>query len=211
MRSRCREMRSSSPELSVRSLRQRKTPFWLPLSWTISCCASTLKTACSGAMNGSLSSFPSPSATSRPTLVSSLPSTKSAERLPSRAIAETRAGGLAGVAGLADGVAGTRVAPATGLGGGGGAGLCELGGLVAMGGGTIADLGGDCGGALAGLPDAGDGGDGPRVGAGAPGGGPQRAQNFNVAALSGTQFGHCLGGPPPSSAAPPGFPRGRPP
>src|SRR5204862_76678 len=76
------------------------TPLALPESCTTSCGPSNLKTAWTGAMNGSLSSLTSPSPTWRPTLVSSLIRTKSAEVLPSRAIADSRALGFAGAAGL---------------------------------------------------------------------------------------------------------------
>src|SRR4051794_23877377 len=90
-------------------------------------------------MNGSLSSFTSPSPTWRPTLVSSLMRTKSAEVLPSRAIADSRARGLDGAA-LAGAGGGARVMPVTGLGGGGGAGRAPaVGGFVAIGeGGLVA-------------------------------------------------------------------------
>src|SRR5207302_212143 len=184
-----------------------KTPLGLPVSSTVSCCPSNLKTACRGAMNGSLSSRTSPSPTSRPTLVSSLTRTKSAERLPSRAMADTRARGLLGAGALAEtGL----LMPVTGFGGGGGAGREEVGGLVAppAAGALAGAAGADClagagfiaGAAAAPGRAAGFAGalgcagcsDGPV----APSGVPQRAQNLKVAALSVMQLGHCLGGAP---------------
>src|SRR5436309_438033 len=87
-------------------------------------------------MNGSLSSFTSPGSTSRPTLVSSLVRTKSALRLPSRAIAETRARGRAGAAGFAGG-AGGRICPVIGFGGGGGSGRAPAAGLPGGGSGAF--------------------------------------------------------------------------
>src|SRR5438067_2522952 len=223
MRSRWRPMRSSSPDESCRSLSQRKTPLALPESCTTSCGPSNLKTAGTGAMNGSLSSLTSPSPTWRPTLVSSLIRTKSAEVLPSRAIADSRALGFAGAAGLGGAGGGARM-PVTGFGGGGGAGRAPaVGGLVAVGAAALVAAG-------AGLAAAAAGGAGFRAAAGgagraagavafaagfagagvavccgapvAPSGVPHRAQNLNVAAFSVMQFGHCLGGAPAASRGP---------
>ncbi len=71
MRRRWRPMRSSSPDWIWRSLNQRKTPFSVPPSRTVSWSPSNLNTACSAATYWSLSSFTSPSFTARPTRVSS--------------------------------------------------------------------------------------------------------------------------------------------
>src|SRR6266446_3896583 len=133
MRSRWRPMRSSSPDSSVRSLSQRNTPIAVPESWTTSWGPSKRKTACTGAMNGSLSSFTSVGSTSRPTRVSSFAGTKSALRLPSRAMAETRARGRTGAAGFG-GAGGGRDCPVTGFGGGGGTGRAGTAGLTGAGG-----------------------------------------------------------------------------
>src|SRR2546425_1048528 len=188
MRSRWRPMRSSSPDSSVRSLSQRNTPFAVPESWTTSWGPSKRKTACTGAMNGSLSSFTSVGSTSRPTRVSSFTRTKSALRLPSRAMAETRARGRTRAAGLG-GAGGGRDCPVTGFGGGGGTGRAAAVGLAGAGGfGGGADFTGAAG-PFAGAPGA----------AVAPRGVPQRAQNLKVAALSVMQFGHCFGGAPCAS------------
>src|SRR5437868_4953657 len=189
MRSRWRPIRSSSPDSSVRSLSQRNTPFAVPESWTTSWGPSKRKTACTGAMNGSLSSFTSVGSTSRPTRVSSFTRTKSALRLPSRAMAETRARGRTGAAGFG-GAGGGRDCPVTGLGGGGGTGRAGAAGLTGAGGlGGGADFAGAAAPFGAGAPGA----------AVAPRGVPQRAQNLNVAALSVMQFGHCFGGAPCAS------------
>src|SRR5882672_5131747 len=192
-------MRSSSPDSRVRSLSQRNTPLGVPESCTTNWGPSKRKTAWSGAMKGSLSSFTSPGSTSRPTLVSSLVRTKSALRLPSRAMAETRARGRAGAAGLAGGAA-TRTCPASGLGGGGGAGRAAAGGLAGGGGGAFEEG--------AGLPAAaGLAPGGAEAGAPvAPSGVPHRAQNLKVAAFNVMQFGHCLGGAPWARRAEPPLP-----
>src|SRR6267378_2869332 len=146
-------------------------------------------------MKGSLSSFTSPGSTSRPTLVSSLVRTKSALRLPSRAIAETRARGRAGAAGLAGG-AGGRTCPVIGFGGGGGAGRAAAAGLPGGGGGAFEEGAGFPGAAGLAAP-AGFVPGGAEAGAPvAPSGVPHRAQNLNVAAFNVMQFGHCLGGAP---------------
>src|SRR5205823_1217129 len=124
------------------------------------------------------------------TLVSSLTSTKSAERLPSRAMAETRARGLLETGALAGG--GALLMPVTGLGGGGGAGR-DCGGFVAVAGaaalgaagGTVGCLGGTLVGGTMDFPPPLAGG---ATGAGvvctgaavAPSGVPQRAQNLKV-------------------------------
>src|SRR5438477_876455 len=226
MRSRCRPMRSSSPEVSCRSFSHKNTPLALPESCTTSCGPSKRKTACTGAMNGSLSSFTSPSPTCRPTLVSSFTRTKSAEVLPSRAMADSRARGFEGAAGLGGAGGGERVIPVTGLGGGGGAGrAAAVGGLVAIGGGgglaagaaafagaagagaggrAPAGLAAAVGAALAaGLAGAGGAAAGPGAGAlVAASGVPQRAQNLKVAAFKVMQFGHCLGGAPAARRGP---------
>ena len=118
--------------------------------------------------------------------------TKSALRLPSRAIAETRARGRTGAAGFG-GDAG-RAWPVTGFGGGGGTGRAEVAGFDGGGGGDF-DAAGARAGAGGGLEAAGAPGFAPGA-AVAPSGVPQRAQNLKVAAFSVMQFGHCLGGAP---------------
>src|SRR5438067_6711974 len=185
-------MRNSSPDSSALSFSQRKTPFAVPESCTTSWGPSKRKTACSGAMNGSLSSLTSLASTSRPTLVSSLIRTKSALRLPSRAIAETRARGRTGAAGFAG--AGGRAWPVTGFGGGGGTGRGAAAAAFGGGGGDFGAAGG-CAGAGGGL-EAAAFGPGAAV---APNGVPQRAQNLKVDAFSVMQFGHCFGGAPCAS------------
>src|SRR5438067_480903 len=181
-------VRSSSPDSSVRSFSQRKTPFGVPESCTTSWGPSKRKTACSGAMKGSLSSLTSFTSTSRPTLVSSLMRTKSALRLPSRAIAETRARGRTGAAGFG-GDAG-RAWPVAGFGGGGGGDFDAAGARAGAGGALEA----------AGAPGFAPGA------AVAPSGVPQRAQNLKVAAFSVMHFGHCLGGAPCARRGEPTFP-----
>src|SRR4051812_48845144 len=108
-------------------------------------------------------------------------STKSALRLPSRAMAETLARGRAD--GLAGG-AGTRACAVIGLGGGGGAGRD-----------TGAGFAGAIDGAFAEAAEEGLAGPAAEGGAPvAPRGVPHRAQNLKVPAFSVMQFGHCFGG-----------------